>query len=146
MVQHIHTIDIDLVEWRCRISVEKTRVREEMAREHSRVATEWKKYEAKLLKEVMNSKVPSEWIPQMDQVSGEEYFLNTKTAKTSKEHPNKVLFKQLASKQRTRAENIYADQMKRLEDYQQHLDMQLAGHSQGSLDEIVSRMVLCGTI
>lgn len=131
---------MELVEWKCRIGIEKTRVRDELVREETRFASEWKKYEAKLQKDVLKSKLPAEWIPQMDAISGEAYFLNTKTAKASREHPNKSLFNQLTTKQHVRAEELYAGQVTRLEEYQQRLDVQFRAQVHGSLDEILAAM------
>lgn len=129
---------MDLVEWHCRIAVEKRRAQDEMAREELRFATEWKAYETKLRKEVLKSKLPQEWIPQTDQVSGEEFFFNVKTTKVSKEHPNKLLFAQLIEKQRKRATEIFAEQIWRLEDYQQRLDAQLQDHTKSVLAALLS--------
>lgn len=140
LTQHVKPIDMELVEWKCRIGVEKTRVQDELFREETRFASEWRKYEAKLQKEVLKSKLPAEWIPQMDVISGEAYFLNTKTAKVSKEHPNKSLFNQLATKQHARAEELYASQVTRLEEYQQCLGVQFQAQVHGSLDEILAVM------
>lgn len=141
LAQHVKSIDIELVEWKCRISIEKQRVQSELIREETRFASEWRKYEAKLQKEVRKSKLPAEWIPQMNPLSGEAYFLNTKTVKSVKEHPHKSLFNQLAAKQRTRAEKLYTGQVTRLEEYQQRLDVQFRAQVNDSLDEILAAMV-----
>lgn len=137
-IKQTRYIDRDLVEWHCQIAIEKKRAHEEVAREELRFTAEWKRYETALRKEVLKSKLPQEWIPQLDQVSGEEYFLNIKTAKTSKEHPNKVLVAQLVEKQRVRAQTILAEQLQRIDAYERRLDVQLREHTDIALHEVLT--------
>ncbi|KAF4319765.1 hypothetical protein BBO99_00004973 [Phytophthora kernoviae] len=140
--QALANLDADLAEWRYRIGLERQRAQEELEKEGERFSTEWSKYEAKLRKDVMKSKLVPEWIPQMDQVSGEQYFLSTKTGRTVKEHPNLLLFKQLIAKQRVRAEELFLVQQSRLQDYIIHLDSRLHERTQEILKEMVRKMHL----
>lgn len=141
-VQALSDLDADLAEWRCHIGIERERAQAELTKESERFATEWAKYEAKLRKDVMKSKLAPEWIPQMDQVSGEQYFLSTKTGRTVKEHPNLLLYRQLIAKQRVRAQELYLAQRSRLEDYVAELDSRLQERTQEILKEMVRRMTL----
>lgn len=140
--QHMLAFDEELVDWHRHVGAEVTRVEREMKQEASRFASEWTKYTATLQREVLKSKLPQEWIPQMDQVDGTQYYLHLHTGKTIKEHPNKALFQQLLSKQRVCAEEQYSTQQRRLEAYLEHLHHQQEQHRQQTLKRMTDAMRL----
>ncbi|TMW64483.1 hypothetical protein Poli38472_011363 [Pythium oligandrum] len=129
-------VNIHLAEWSCHMSIESTRAAKEIRREEARFTAEWSRYESRLEKDVLRSKLPPEWIPQLDPVSGETFYLNIQATKTSKEHPNVGLFHRLAKKQKIRAENQYTDRRARLETYQAHLEAERVSTLAAMLDQL----------
>lgn len=127
-----------LAEWTCHVAIEKARITREIERESLRFTIEWAKYESRLEKEVMKSRLSSEWIPQMDPLSGETFYLNVKTTKTSYEHPNLLLYRQLVKKQRVRAEEQYEERRKRLQAYLLRLEEQHREEMEKLFDELHS--------
>lgn len=112
----------ELTEWTSRIRMEKQRVRRELIQEEKLFQIEWSRYETRLEKDVMKSKLASEWTPQLDVISGETYYLNIQTTKKSREHPNIMLYKTLIKKQKSRAQMIYDERKARLEHYMEQLE------------------------
>jgi hypothetical protein len=111
-------------EWHCHVAIEKLRVAHELRREQHRFTTEWARYEARLEKDVLKAKLSSEWIPQLDPVGGETFYLNVQTTKTTSEHPNRTLLRQLLKRQRAHAEQLREERQKRLQQYMESLDTQ----------------------
>lgn len=134
--------DEELVDWHRNVGAEVIRVEREMEQEASRFVSEWTKYTATLQREVIKSKLPQEWIPQLDQVDGKQYYLHLRTGKIVKEHPNKALFHQLLTKQRVFAEEQYSTKQRRLKVYLEHLHRQQEQHRQQTLERMEDALCL----
>jgi hypothetical protein len=98
-----------------------------------------------LLKNILKSKLLAEWIPQLDQVTGEKFYLNAKTGNSQKEHPNDRLFKQLVKKQHQRATALYQEQHNRMKGYLIYVEKREESHRTECIDElqnIISQIIL----
>ncbi|GLE03116.1 hypothetical protein PINS_up011995 [Pythium insidiosum] len=119
----ISVLNLELADWAFHIGIERERVELELQNEVDRFDAEWVRYEQRLERDVAKSRLPQEWIPQLDAVSGESYFFNLQTGKASKEHPNTKFFRQLVKKQRIAAEKLLNERKTRLELYRHRLEV-----------------------
>ncbi len=130
----------EMIEWTWRELVETARIDGELGDEYERFQRSWKNYELRLEKEVTQSKLPAEWTPQHDLVSGKSYYLNTRTGKTQKEHPNKKLFFQLISQQKVRAMDIYNGNTQRLLQFRDFLERKHSEHRIKIIETVISML------
>ncbi|ETW02290.1 hypothetical protein H310_05838 [Aphanomyces invadans] len=101
----------ELVEWHRMLTLEKEQTQAAIVAEHKAFTVEWEKYSAELTKQCLKAKLFAEWVPQLDNHSGNTYYLNV----------HRQLALKLLAKQRRRAESQFQERLRRLEGHFDHI-------------------------
>ena len=91
------------------------------ARERRDFEESFRKWAAKMTKTMLARKLPSDWIPQMNTLTGASYFFNLKTGEAAEEHPNLKAAKKTERTQRKLAEEQLTERLATLREYEERL-------------------------
>lgn len=100
------------------VQKELGRVTSEAAREKTDFEIAFKKWSAKMERQMLAKKLHADWIPQMNVEKGESYYFNVRTGESSDEHPNMRQVRATERKQRAAGEAQVAERLGRLRDYE----------------------------
>ena len=71
------------------VQKELERVEREAVREKADFEGAFRKWSARMERQMLSKKLHADWIPQMNVERGESYYFNVKTGESSDEHPNR---------------------------------------------------------
>ena len=103
------------------VGKEVAAVQADAARERRDFEESFRKWAAKMTKTMLARKLPSDWIPQMNTLTGASYFFNLKTGEAAEEHPNLKAAKKTERTQRKLAEEQLSERLATLCEYEERL-------------------------
>ena len=103
------------------VGKEVAAVQADAARERRDFEESFRKWAAKMTKTMLARKLPSDWIPQMNTLTGASYFFNLKTGEAAEEHPNLKAAKKTERTQRKLAEEQLSERLATLREYEERL-------------------------
>ena len=100
------------------VQKELQRVESECTREKTDFEHAFKRWAAKMERQMLAKRLHADWIPQMNVERGESYYFNVKTGESSDEHPNMRQARATEKKQRALGEQQVSERLERLKEYE----------------------------
>eukprot|EP01012_Entosiphon_sulcatum_P030213 TRINITY_DN3716_c0_g1_i2.p1 TRINITY_DN3716_c0_g1~~TRINITY_DN3716_c0_g1_i2.p1 ORF type:complete len:690 (+),score=121.32 TRINITY_DN3716_c0_g1_i2:88-2157(+) len=120
---------LELVEWQLHIQTETKRIESELAREEGAFQKNWKQWETKMTKQLLQGPpVDTDWVQKFDNANGRQYFLNVKNNAIAHEHPNLKYVEKNKQEQWPKAVALFEERVSVLEQYKSRLEESEAGH------------------